>query len=442
MCMIGFGRTYLVIALLACVLAGLGQPLEELVEAAWRNNPAVAGKEAELSAAKMRQYSAFTNFLPNTNGTFRYTYLGEVPYLAFPEELGSMMPDGADKIEMGKHDNYDLTLTVQQPLFTGGAAMNGYRLSLIDTDINDIALQRQKAETALETVKGYYGLKRLLAGLISANAAHNSITEHTENLRNMYEAGLVRRDELLKAEIALSEMELAILRITDGIQMARENIETITGIPAVELSIDTSLAFSPTMYRPDIAESLALSRGFDARSLELSVEVSERMVGMSLSSLVPNVALAGNWHYKNPDQELRDDWYDSWDISLVASMNIFSFGSDIAEYREARFKRTAAEKRQESAEDMIRQGVKALIRQIMQEVQVIEIAEKEILQADEHLEVTRDLYEAGKATTADLLDAETALLKARNNRIDAICNVEINEAELYMLTGDTEKIYE
>ena len=65
----------------------------------------------------------------------------------------------------------------------------------------------------------------------------------------------------------------------------------------------------------------------------------------------------------------------------------------------------------------------------------IEAAERGLASAEEALRVRRELFRNGKATSVDLVDAETAVTRARLQRIDAHVGLLVAQTRLDHATG-------
>ncbi|MFP4459596.1 MAG: TolC family protein [Candidatus Zixiibacteriota bacterium] len=430
-------KKLLLLIILLTALSGFSSELlslDDLIDAAFSDNPQIHSKEYELKASQTARFSVYSSILPKADLGMRYTYLGEVPYLAFPDELSSMMPE-MGKIEMGKHDNYDLTLSLQQPIFTGLSLYRGIKLSNIDVELKDIEYDRAKSNIALDVKKGYYNLIRSISSLATAQKAFDGLTAHYKDIKNLYDNGLLVKNDLLQVEVALSEMELNLIRIEHAIDLTRQNLSTLTGIDAEKINIDTLLSYNKSRFSPQEAESLAILHNFDMMRMDAGQRAARQNVGLNIAKLMPTLAVAGNYHYKNPTQDLEEAWEDSWDVSIVANLNVFSWGHDIAKIQEARYKKKAYEKTMENAENMISQGVNAIMIGLQEAEFSIEISEAEIVQAEENLRITLDRFKVGDATNTEVLDAEASLYRARNNRINAICDHNIKKAELYSIIG-------
>ncbi|MCD6167445.1 TolC family protein, partial [bacterium] len=96
--------------------------LEQSIEIALKKNHSLKMQKEKLEAARAKVGEARANFLPKVSANATYTRLDVAPYISF-KKMNEFMPPGPisfpDKITMGDDDIYGVTLTVQQPIFTG-----------------------------------------------------------------------------------------------------------------------------------------------------------------------------------------------------------------------------------------------------------------------------------------------------------------------------------
>ena len=409
--------------------------LDALIDSALATNPAIKSSAYELQGSELRRYSAFTDLLPSLDLSGRYTYLGEIPYLAFPDDLSEIMPPGMGNIEMGRHDNFEITAGLTQALFVGGAVYNANRLSANNVSMKQLSHEKAKSAVALETKTAYFGLLRALSASNSANAAYEGLSAHCDDLDRLFTEGMIEKADVLKAKVALAEIELALLSTANYIRIAKSELARLTGIDKEKLEIDTSFVFTAFIVDPNEVEKMAVEKNFDIKMLSFAVRASELAISMNKSKLLPGLALAANVHLKNPNPENQADWDRTWDLSLVSSWDVFSFGGNLADIKAARADNNALRMQKKHLEDIIRQGISAAMSALLESELKIEVATKGLEQAHESLRASKERFHAGATTNTDVLDAEAALFRAMNNRTDAIVGYNITKAKILNLMG-------
>ena len=110
--------------------------LKDFITTALHNNPSIKAQNEEVLGKEMEQRSSFGEMLPEVTLNYGYARLNEEP---------SMTISGLGSVPLGTKDNYDFTIEASQPLFTGGALYNSYR---INKNNYYVAEGHQRTETA------------------------------------------------------------------------------------------------------------------------------------------------------------------------------------------------------------------------------------------------------------------------------------------------------
>jgi len=406
--------------------------LDELIRNGLDKNEQIEAKSYEIKASKKKEYQAFSSFFPSVNSRMRYTYLNEIPSLVLPEEFAPFF-GGSSKFSMGRHDNYELDISLTQPVFTGFSLTNMLSLSGLNVFSKINELNKTKAQLILDIQKGYFNLLRVLSGYEATLSTKESFSSQVKDLESMFNEGLVAKNDLLKAQIALSEIELAELSLTNAIVLSKQNLSVLTDIPSDEIDIDTSTSFDKLDFSLDEMDSIALSNNYDLKSLDYGLKASEKYTNLSYAKLYPTIALAANWIYSNPNDEYENAWKDSWNMSLVADLNVFSFGKDIAAIKEAKYSEYSIALQKNYAEKMVLQGLNALFLSLKEAKDKFEITNRTVEQAKENFRITKEKFINGSATNTEVLDAASTLYRSKSTSIDALCEYNIKISEIKFL---------
>jgi len=147
----------------------LSLDLSQAIDMAMENNHDLAISKYKVAEATAGVRSARTNFLPKLKAQAIYTRLDEVPYIngsAFgnmfeplqapfedlvdkgyldPSTLAGLSgAGGGGKIYVGDDDNYDINLSLQQPIFTGFTLINNLKISNYQKSSAELLGQRTK----------------------------------------------------------------------------------------------------------------------------------------------------------------------------------------------------------------------------------------------------------------------------------------------------------
>ena len=154
---------------------------------------------------------------------------------------------------------------------------------------------------------------------------------------------------------------------------------------------------------------------------------------MAKSSLYPQVNLAANYYYANPNSRIfpsQDKFTGTWDIGITLSYDIWNWS--ITEHQTAQAQESLEQTNYSinQMKDAISLEVTQAYLNLTKSKEKIKVSDLTVNQANENYRVTNERFLAGMALNSDLLDAETALLQAKINYTSAIAEYEIALAKL------------
>jgi len=420
--------------------------LKQATRMALENNHDLAAASYKVDEANSGVKIARTNFLPKINAQATYTRLDETPYIdasAFgnlfepfmapfedlvnngyldPSTLSGLSgAGGPDKIIVGDDDNYSINLLLEQPLFTGFALTNTLKIANYKRKNSELLFQRTKQQVWLRTSIAYWGLIRAKEFVKVTEQSITQLESHIEDLRNLLQAGIIIENDLLRAELALSNAQLQNIRAANGVHLANTALCNV-------LAIDQSTVIEPTeiviiddtaLLSLDDLSRQAIGSRPDYMAVGNNIKILDKVKAIRKAEYLPKLALIANYDWKRPNREYDPELYGSWNVNLVATLNVFNWGR-----RHHEIQRVKAQKRQltelhKQFADYVRFEVRQAYQLVEESRQSAKIAKQAVTQAEENFRVTSTNYEAGVLTNSDLLDAQTGLTQAKTALVQA-----------------------
>jgi outer membrane protein TolC len=150
------------------------------------------------------------------------------------------------------------------------------------------------------------------------------------------------------------------------------------------------------------------------------------------------VSLAGGVDYANPNPRLfprQDTWRTSWDVSVLANWPVWDGGRSRAETAQAAAVVLAERARLAELDSLVAAEVRQRALELDAARAAADAAADAITSAREAVRVVGHRFEAGVATSTDVLDAQVAGLQADLDRTRALANVRLAEARLARALG-------
>ena len=482
--------------------------LERSREMALKNNKqmAIAVEGTEMAGYNVKAYKS--NFLPKISATGNYlltTASLEKSVPAFhlptyiPDASGELVPNilttvdgmpifkeyaffpGMD-LSLKPNGTYIAGLRVEMPIYMGGKISSAYNMSKIGAEMAQLNEAKTRNEVIMQVDVAYWTYVETLELAKTASAYNELVEQLVFDVANAYDAGMVPRNDLLKVQVKLNEVELQLLRAENGVRLARMNLCHIIGLPLnsevevyyvmggdgalnsdgaldneIYLSIDGSLN-NETYLNNESSRNIDGSREneiyiynkkskvvplpdlFSRPEYELlskQIELKERQVKLAKSDFLPSVGIAGNMGYANGLKLNDNKLLDNTAFSAVVNVSIplFQWGEGRNKVRSALAeKKMASLQREELTEKMELEIQQALQAYSESEARVV-LTKRSLNQAEENLRESGDRYESGLETLSNLMEAQAMWQQAHSEVIRANSAYKIAETAYLKAAG-------
>ncbi len=412
--------------------------LEQAVDTALRNNPGLKAADAQVEAADAGVLRSASGFLPKVSVSEIWSKTDN-PLMALGTKLNQeiLTPSDFNPAVINNPEpisNYNTRLSVVQPLFNGGKEYIGRTQAKLAKDASVQDRERARQETAYNVIKAYYGL--LLAKEYN-KVAFQSLETSEANLKlatARYKAGAVLQSDLLRAKVQYAEVKEMLTRSENGIKLAAAALNFAMGMPqGAEYEIAGSLAALELKADVNAEIGEAEEKRPDLIAMNLNRKNSEKSVTQARTDYLPSLNLMGQVDW-NSDRVAGDD-AKSWAVMAVLQWNLFDGLVTRSKVKEA----LATSSRLKFLEEQTRSAIQLQVRQayynFTASLDRIAATASSVQEAEEGLRIVQKRYETGMTTFVDVLGAESALIHARTNALQALYDNNIFQAELKMAKG-------
>jgi outer membrane protein TolC len=430
-------------ALLLIPLAAWAQrkplSLDEAIASGLERSPGLRASQAALEsrAAATREIAAAR--LPALKLGGGYTRLSEVP------DFQVTLPIAPEPITVSRSyfNNLSLRLGVQQPVFTGLRLEAGERSARMLEAAAGQDLEKDRAEFVYAVKSAYWGLARAreFEKVIDENI--RQVAEHLKDVRAFFGQGLLTKNEVLRAELELSNAEMMRIDARNAAEVALTALDSLIGLPlATDVELTTSAESQASRIPADAAEPApadeALALRPELKAADLRIKASEWGVKAARSGYYPQVFLAGNYYYLRPNPRYLptlDKFKGTWDVGVSVSFDLWDWGQTRSRAEQARAQLAQAQSARRLLEDQATLELTQCRLAVSRAKEKVRVAGQAVGLAEENFRVSRERFRQGVALSADVLDAELALLEARMNRTQADIDLVLAQARLEKAMG-------
>jgi outer membrane protein len=436
----------LLIVLMAPAQQRLTLTLDQAIQTGLENSKVLHGSHFKLEAADARASEMSGAALPSLKFNAAYTRLSKVPSQGFTmpaNAFGPGFPPAPVNIELSPTilDNYTLRATVQQPLWTGGklsGAIDAAHENAVATAFDE---KKDRADVIYNITAAYWNLFRAheAKSFVDSNVAQ--VKAHLTDAENLQRQGLITTNDLMKVQVQLSDAQVRAIDADNMLRMALYVLNNTLGLPLrTEITLASQLQRKDrTFGSVDSLVSQAMDQRPEIAAMQARVRASEAGVTSARGGWWPQIALVGNYNYLNPNSRyfpLKEQFKDSWDVSVSASLDIWNWLQTANQSAQASAQFSQAKEGLAMLNDGVTLEVTQSYLGIQKARERTTVSEKGVSQAEENYRIMKGKYAQGLSANSELLDAEVALLQARLNLVQSLVDYELAVAGLTRAIGE------
>lgn len=420
------------ILLLLCSFVLLSKyALAETLEDAWKialsvDNRLISGKKT-VDAMEQSLLAVKSSRLPNISIESAYTILNESPaaILSIPN-----MP--SNKITMSEDKSLLYKTFVTVPIYTGGKITNGINVasSIYKASISE--LKKISLDIKLNVAEAYTNVLRAKHWVEVTESNVKSLTSHVHDVSNLYEQGMITKNELLAAKVSLADANQRLIQAKNNLDNAKAAYNRLLGRSLEKDFEIEDLYAEPIQVDIESLTSTALQNRPELSSLSEQAESIRFQADVVKSSLYPQIAFSAGYNYQ---QNKYQAYEGLWTAIFGLRWEIFD-GGVIKHNANALLKKAESiSKLQEDLSSIIKLQVRQACLDVNETLKRIDVTKDAIKQSEENLRVTRDRYREGVGTNTEVLDAETLRVKSYNNYYNAVYDAVIAQYRLKYAIG-------
>ncbi|MGL2986175.1 TolC family protein [Flavobacterium sp. RSSA_27] len=403
--------------------------LEDAVQLAWTKSneislatTKVATKKYELQASKNNQY-------PDLKASGQYQRLtnANIDLKTNSGGSGGLTSGPVDRLMLGQ-------VTASVPVFAGFKIQSNIdlhdNLYLAET-ANSV---QSKEEIALKVVNYYASLYKAQKTIEILKENQKRAKQRVVDFIDLEKNGIIPRNDLLKAQLQVSKIQLAIDEATNNLNIVNFylvnllKLNTNTQIEIVEKDfVNFQMNNVPTNEEP------ALQNRKDLEALRFQGKASQSNIKIARSAYFPTIALLGG--YTALDLHNVVTLQNAMNIGVGISYDLSSLLKNGVMVKIAESKALEVQNTEAILTDYIKVQVQKAIEEYQLAIKQDIVYAEAIDQATENYRIVKDKYDNGLSNTNDLLEADVDQLTAKINKALGKANIIQKYYELLSVTG-------
>lgn len=427
------GLLYAVLS--GCWICCLGQnvmTLEELFAIAEANSPQLRPSLTSLTEAEREISVAKADRLPDINASLSLSYIGDgfTTERDFSDYQRAPIP----------HFGNTLSVSVSQPVYTGGALTSAIELADMKLTAARYASDFQRDNIRFRLAGFYLDIYKYtnLREVVSNNI--DAACKVLDEMHARYEQGTALRNDITRYELLVSDLRLQLIKIDNTIAILNASLVSIAGMepgtvitpdPAI---LDRSLPADGAAWwhNEAVANSPVLSM---ART---QVDISRKAESLVLAEKRPHIGLQAAWSLDGPILvELppinRNLSY--WYVGVGVSYNLSSLYKADKSMARCKAATLTAMDRLDAEEANLSLAVTSDHIRHLEAYEELKTQQKSVELAERNYQTTSTRYAADMALITDMLDAANAKLDAEQRLVNARINIIYSYYKLLFTSG-------
>ncbi len=389
--------------------------LADAIVYAQRHNPRLRSARAAIERASGQEQAAFAPFLPEiTLGTdYGATSNNEGP--GGPGPTGFILTSSTP----GTHSYYQEALQLIWTLYDFGRRAGRYQQAVARKQITELQLVRADQTVQFDVTAAYVNILLARASLLVQEEAIRQAEATLGDARALWKGGVATPDNVLRAEVHLSESRDAYVRAREAELVATAQLNNVMGRNAALPLKVYDLKLPPPEARPALAESLEIAAaqrpeiGFARQAV---VAAQENLV-VAKAAFYPHIQVRAS-SGRLDGGHVQTGWQQGAGLHLI--FPLYTGGLRHGELRVAKAEVAAAVADAQTILDRVSLEVSQAVFSELAAGQRVELSRTAVTEAQENLRIVRVKYRNADATPTDIVDAETALTRSQQRFNSAI----------------------
>jgi outer membrane protein TolC len=393
--------------------------MDEAVEVALRNSPALRQAAADVDEARTQTTSAVGSFLPDLSLDYGFS----------DASTGRLDPTGQAIITT----SFDAQLNGSIEILDGFRRFNQMESARKQVTAQRATFEQQRYDVMLDVKTAFLNAVAARERIQVEQDRVERQLDQLEFVRQQIRLGQATRADSLSSRVDLNNARLALINARNEARAAQFALAEAMGVRQRVAPVEQAALEPDTLaYDRERLMAIAQRQAPRIRSARLSSDAAEAQVDTQKSGYFPSLQLSGGWAWQNAEFPPKDR---SWSLSIRGSLPLFDGLQRETQVAAAEARAMAAEAQARTAELAVRSDVDDAYSQIQTALAGLEVAEESVELSRENLRVAQQRYRLGASTILDLEAAQIDLQQAELDVIERQFDYQVGLARLESLLG-------
>ena len=419
-------------------------------------------------AAHYTHKSATTNYLPKVSATGAYMYTSRelsllsdeqkhtlsnigtglsaaVPNLApMSSTINSVGQGVVDALHTDTRNAGVVAVTLTQPIDMGGKIRAYNKMTQYAEEAAGTLYDKELQDIIVEVDDAYWNLVALYSKKKLAEGYKALVDKLERDVEKLVKEGMATKADLLSVKVKVNEAGVTLIQVNNGIELSRMNLCRICGLDMneaveVEDAIDEKSQSTAIMGQVEMVNSKtdnlveqAEGNRKELQALGLQNKIYDEKIKLARAEYLPKVALMGGYLASNPSvfNSFERKMKGMWNVGVTLNVPILTWGDRSYKVKTAKAEALMHRFETEEVKEKIELQVNQCRQKLQESLERYQTTLRSVDEAEENLRYANLGMKEGVITLSNVMEAQTAWLKAKSEWVNA--QVDVRLANLYL----------
>lgn len=414
--------------------------LKSAIQYALQNKADAIKAQLNVRNSEYQIAEAKAGALPTLTGTGAVNYNPILQQSALPGEF-FQKPGEIVLVPFGQKWNSSIGVNLQQALFNQQVFI-GLKAAKTTKEFYQINKQLTEEQVIEKVSTAYYQVFSQQQKLEAVQSSYESTLKARNIIKSLFENGLAKKVDLDRTNVNLTNLETNRSQLKNAVTLQENALKFYMGMPIEE---PISLVKEDVQINPQLlTDQINTDNRTEVRVLEKKKQLLQYNVKATQAAYYPTLSLVGNYAWQGLGAKFPIGagksqgvyWSDYASVGLSLNIPIFNGFLTKSKVDQAKIQLETLEQDLKDTKLNMSLDYRNAKAQMENSLDAIKNQTANMELAQTVLDNTRSNYQYGLATLTELLDAENALVQAKNNYSNSLYDYKVAEIQLYKAQGE------
>ncbi|WP_394667123.1 TolC family protein [uncultured Chryseobacterium sp.] len=404
---------------------------DEVAELAVQNHQQLKVSAQNINIARQNTEVVKLQKLPNITASTSQFYLGNAVAVDkdFSNSTNIPMP----------HYGSSYAVQATQLIFKGGLVNKSIEMAGLREQLSKLDLEKNKQDVKLLVISNYLDIYKILNQEAVFQNNKKLAQERLKNIQKFYQQGMVTRNEVIRGELAIKNLDQGILTLKNNKKILNYNLSIALGLPTdTEIVPVESLQNKESGIGIEYYVNLAHDSNPLLKSAKTNIDVADKNIEIIKTDRMPTISGFGGYSLQRPittRNPVLDMYSGGWQTGISLSYNIDNLFKTKEKVKLGELQKMQANDAMTLTQQNIDIAVNAAYTKYQESIQQAEILNDAKKLAEENYKITEAKYLNQLAVQAEMIDAQNQKLQSELDYANGEINVLYQYYNLLKSTG-------